>query len=85
VFATTEREQHLERYVLREHRQGRPFVEIIDDAYVRNRSTPAERARLLERPEVVAAIGEHALAELRLVLATGGIATAPRVAADRMP
>jgi len=38
---------------------------------VRNRSTREERARLLERPEVVAVIGEHVLAELRLALATG--------------
>jgi hypothetical protein len=66
LFATTKREHYLERYVLREHKRGRPFAEILEDAYIRNRSTPAERARLLDRPGVVAAIGEHALAELRL-------------------
>jgi hypothetical protein len=41
---------------------------ILDDPYVRNRSTEGERARLLERPEVVATIGEHVVADLRLAL-----------------
>ena len=74
LFATTKREQYLERYVLREHKRGRVFAEILQDAYVRNRSTPEERARLLERPGVAAAIGEHAVAELRLTLSAGAIA-----------
>jgi hypothetical protein len=74
LFATTKREQYLTRYVLREHRRGRPFSEILGDPYVRNRSTPEQRTRLLERPEVVAAIGEHALAELRLALTAGAVA-----------
>lgn len=70
LFATTKREHHLERYVLREHKRGRAFAEILDDAYVRNRSTSEERARLLDRPAVVEAVGEHALAELRVSLAS---------------
>lgn len=71
LFGTTGRQQYLERYVLREHKRGRPFAEILDDAYIRNRSTPAERARLLERPHVVAAIGEDSVRELRSVVAAG--------------
>jgi hypothetical protein len=67
LFARRRSEQYLEQYVLREHRRGRPLAEILEDAYVRNRSTPAERARLLERPEVVAALGEEALRELKRV------------------
>ena len=51
--------------MLREHARGRPLAEILDDTYVRNRSTPDERARLLERPEVVAAVGDNVLEELR--------------------
>jgi hypothetical protein len=70
LFVSTKREHYLERYVLREHKRGRAFAEIVDDPYVRNRSTPAERARLLERPNVVAAIGEHAVADLRAALAS---------------
>jgi len=66
-FLTTSsaREERLASYVLREHGRGRPFREVLDDPYVRNRSTREERARLLERPEVVAAVGEGALAALR--------------------
>jgi hypothetical protein len=65
VFGSSRRENFLARYVLREHARGRPLAEILEDPYVRNRSTPEERARLLDLPEVVAALGEHALAELR--------------------
>jgi hypothetical protein len=54
--------------VIREHARGRSLTEIVDDPYVRNRSTPEERARLLERPEVVAALGDNALEELRQAL-----------------
>lgn len=75
LFATTKREQYLERYVLREHRKGRPFFEILEDPYVRAWSTPEERARLLERPGVVAAVGEHAIADLRASIASGRTAT----------
>lgn len=74
LFVTTKRGQYLERYVLREHKRGRPFAEILEDAYIRNRSTPEERARLLERPGIVAALGEHAVGELRLTLASGAAA-----------
>lgn len=70
-FARSKGEQHLERYVIREYRNGRSLAEILDDPYVRNRTTPAQRARLLERPDVVAAIGEHAVAELRATAAGG--------------
>jgi hypothetical protein len=46
-------------------RRGRPLTEILDDPYVRNWSTPEERRRLLDLPEVVAALGENALEDLR--------------------
>lgn len=72
LFATSRREQYLERYVLREYARGRSLQEVLDDPYIQNRTTPAERARLLERPEVVAALGEQALAELRLAPMPGG-------------
>jgi hypothetical protein len=72
LFATRKREQYLARYVLREHKLGRPLAEVLDDPYVRNRSTPQQRSRLLEQPEIVAAIGEQAVAELRPATAPGG-------------
>jgi len=65
LFASSRHESALARYVIREHAGGRSLSEIMADPYVRNRSTPDERARLLERPEVVAALGDNALEELR--------------------
>jgi hypothetical protein len=32
---------------------------VLADPYVHNRSTAEQRARLLERPEVIAAVGER--------------------------
>jgi hypothetical protein len=65
LFGRSRREHHLARYVLREHGRGRALGEILDDPYVRNWSTVEERARLFELPEVLAALGENALEELR--------------------
>lgn len=73
LFTTSRREQYLERYVLREHRKGRALSEIFEDPYMRGWSTPEERARLLERPNVVAAIGEQTVADLRATIASGGL------------
>jgi hypothetical protein len=72
LFGATRREQYVERYVLREHEKGRAFAEILEDPYVRAWSTPQERARLLERPTVIAAVGEHAVADLRAAIARAG-------------
>ena len=38
-------------YPLREHERGLPLAEILDHPYVRNRATPQELARLLDRPK----------------------------------
>lgn len=62
---SSRREASLARYVLREHARGRPLAEVVDDPYVRNWSTPEELSRLLDRPEVVAALSAHALEEVR--------------------
>lgn len=71
LFVSTRREDFVARYVVRECGRGRSLEEVLDDAYVRNRSTPEERARVLERPEIVAAIGEQTVAEMRAALARG--------------
>jgi|GEM_PF-535354 len=68
-FVSTRREQYLAQYVVREFARGRSLDDVLTDPYIRNRSTSEERARLLERPEFVAAIGEHVIADLRLALA----------------
>ena len=48
----------LAAYVIREHRSGRPLQEILDDPYLKNRATDEQRLRLLERPDVIRAVGE---------------------------
>jgi hypothetical protein len=53
------REDALAAYVIREHGLGRPLDDILDDPYLKNRATEEQRLRLLERPEVIRAVGEH--------------------------
>jgi hypothetical protein len=52
------REDRIAAYVIREHDRGRTLQDILDDPYVRNRCSPQERARLLEHPDVLKAIGD---------------------------
>lgn len=52
------KEDSLAAYVIREHRSGRPLDEILDDPYLKNRATDEQRVRLLERPDVIRAVGE---------------------------
>jgi hypothetical protein len=56
------KEEALAAYIVREHRQGRELGDILDDAYLKNRSTEEQRLRLLERPEVIRAVGEDTAA-----------------------
>ena len=53
------KEEALAAYIIREHGQGRQVDEIMNDPYLKNRATDEQRLRLLERPEVIRAIGEH--------------------------
>jgi hypothetical protein len=69
AFGRSRREQYLEQYVLREHARGRPLDEILSDRYIRNRTTDAQRARLLDRPEIVAAVGRRLVEEVKLAAA----------------
>jgi hypothetical protein len=69
LFSSTRSEQYLTQYVLREHARGRSFADVVADPYIRNRTTAEQRSRLLERPEVVAALGERTVADLKQTLA----------------
>ena len=51
-------EERVAAYVIREHDRGRSLTDILDDPYVRNRCSPQEIARLLDRPDVLKAIGD---------------------------
>jgi len=62
-------EERVAAYVIREHERGRSLEDILDDPYVRNRCSSAEIARLLDRPDIVKAIGDDMAAEARTSLA----------------
>jgi hypothetical protein len=61
--ATISKDEALGAYIIREHKSGRSVTEIMDDPYLKNRTTDEQRLRLLERPEVIRAIGENTAAE----------------------
>jgi hypothetical protein len=56
-------EDRLATYVIREHDRGRGLSDILDDPYVRNRAQPQQIARVLDRPEVIHALGKSAVVE----------------------
>ena len=62
LFQRSSAEERVAAYVIREHDRGRDLAEILEDRYVQNRLTPEQRARLLDRPEVVKAIGGDRIA-----------------------
>jgi hypothetical protein len=57
LFARSRKEQRLVEYVIREHGHGRTLDEVLDDPFVRNRTTAEQRGRLVEHPDVVRAVG----------------------------
>jgi hypothetical protein len=69
LFARSPGEDRIAAYVIREHERGRAVSEILDDPYVKNRTTPLERDRLLDRPEVVRALGRTTIESARQDLA----------------
>jgi hypothetical protein len=65
LFARNSNEERVAAYIIREHERGRTLTEILEDPYVRNRTTPQERERLLDRPELIRAIGDDVIASVR--------------------
>ena len=58
LFQRSSGEERVAQYVIREHDRGRALNEILEDRYVLNRlQSPEQRARLLDRPEVIKAVG----------------------------
>jgi hypothetical protein len=58
-------EERIAQYVIREHHRGRPLAEILQDHYVTNRLSHEQIQRLLERPEVIHALGEDLVVRAR--------------------
>jgi len=78
LFPPSRREEHLAQYVIRECRRERPLDEVLADPYVVNRSTPEQRARLLERPDIIEAIGQHTVETMKNSLVGGETTAGPR-------
>jgi hypothetical protein len=65
LFARSSYEERLAAYVVREHDRGRELDDILQDRYLINRTTPSQRQRLLDRPEVIKAIGGDAIEDAK--------------------
>jgi hypothetical protein len=65
LFARSSAEERVAAYVIREHERGRTLEQILEDRYVLNRLTPQQVARLLDRPEIVHALGDDTVAAAR--------------------
>ena len=61
LFARSSAEERVAAYVIREHHRGRRLDEILQDRYVQNRLSPQQQLRLLDRPEVIRAIGDDSV------------------------
>ena len=70
LFQRSSAEEHVARYVIREHDGGRTLDEILKDKYVQNRLTPEQQRRLLDRPEVIEAISGDMLEAAKTSIAT---------------
>jgi hypothetical protein len=65
LFTRSRAEEAVAEYVIREHHRGRSLNEILEDPYVTNRCSREQTNRLLDRPEVLRAIGEDTIARTR--------------------
>jgi hypothetical protein len=72
LFQRSSGEERVASYVIREHDRGRDLAEILEDRYVQNRLTPEQRARLLDRPEVIKAVGNSKVEDARQSLDAPG-------------
>ena len=62
LFSRGSAEEHVARYVVREHDRGRSLNDILEDKYVQNRVTREQQRRLLDRPAVIEAFSGATLA-----------------------
>jgi hypothetical protein len=72
LSARSSKEERVAAYVVREHERGRTLADILDDPYVRNRLTPQQTERLLDRPEIVRAVGDSTIEQTRETRTTRG-------------
>jgi hypothetical protein len=70
LFARSSAEERVGAYVVREHERGRDLADILQDKYVQNRLAPQQVARLLDRPEVIRALGHEQAEAAKVSLET---------------
>ena len=70
LFQRSSADEHVARYVIREHNRGRSLDEILEDRYVQNRLTPEQQRRLLDRPEIMEAISGDVLESAKASIAS---------------
>jgi hypothetical protein len=70
LFSRGSAEEHVARYVIREHDRGRSLHDILEDKYVQNRLTQEQQKRLLDRPEVIESFSHDALDAAKASLPT---------------
>ena len=58
-------EDSLVRYVVREVSGGRNLADVMQDPYITNRAGQVDARRLLDRPEVIAAVNDDVIDDLR--------------------
>jgi len=68
LFTRSTQEDRVAAYLVREHRRGRSVEDILEDPYVRNRLTEQQRARLLDRPDVIKSLGQDTIGSARDML-----------------
>jgi hypothetical protein len=68
LWSRTQTEERIAQYVIREHHRGRPLHDVLEDHYVTNRLSPEQIKRLLDRPDVVHALGENLVNETKSAL-----------------
>ena len=68
LSSRTQSEERVAQYVIREHNRGRPVREILEDHYVTNRLSAEQVKRLLDRPDVLHALGENLVNETKTAL-----------------
>ena len=69
--ARSSQEDRVAAYLIREHDRGRALNEILEDPYVRNRCSQPEVARVLDRPDVLKAIGDDLARRAKAELPAG--------------
>jgi len=57
LFSRPQSEELAAEHLIREHHRGRALSEILEDAYITGRCSRQQIDRLLDRPEVVHAVG----------------------------